>query len=77
MPDSLALLLEMHPSRMSLNELVFAVLCYETPSPKPYDQAAMLMCVTEGQIEDGDLEEATTASEGGVFEAPAPFSLLA
>ena len=24
----------------------------------------MLMCVTEGQIEDGDLEEATTASEG-------------
>ena len=37
MPDSLALLLEMHPSRMSLNELVFAVLCYETPSPKPYE----------------------------------------
>eukprot|EP00439_Symbiodinium_sp_Y106_P023114 s2557_g2.t2 len=27
-------------------------------------EAAMLMCVTEGQIEDGDLEEATTASEG-------------
>ena len=26
----------------------------------------MLMCVAEGQIEDGDLEEATTASEGAV-----------